>query len=445
MKIKSLLLLCGLSLLLSSQALAQAPKIQFEEYDLDNGLHVILHEDHSTPIVNVSVMYHVGSKNEDPELTGFAHLFEHLMFEGSKNIERGKYSEYVEKAGGTLNASTSNDRTFYYETLPSNQLELGMWLESERMLHAKIDSVGIATQKNVVIEEKKQRYYNRPYGSVLEETMKRAYKKHPYRWTTIGDTTHIRNSTDEDVKNFYKTFYVPNNAVLTIAGDIDKDEAKKYVEKYFAPIPKGDKEIPRPDVEEPVKNEEIRDTVYDNIQLPAIIQAYHTPAMGTEDYYAVDMLSTLLSQGQSSRLYKTLVDQKELAMQVALFPMPLEDPGVALMFALPNSGVDAKKLEKAMDAEVEKVRNNLISDREFEKLKNQFESKIVKQNNSISSRARNLARNYTYFENTDLINQRLEKYLDVTKEDIKRVANEYFRDDNRVVLYYLPKSEKENN
>jgi len=445
MKIKSLLLLCGLSLLFSVQALAQAPKIQFEEYDLDNGLHVILHEDHSTPIVTVSVMYHVGSKNEDPELTGFAHLFEHLMFEGSKNIERGKYSEYVEKAGGTLNASTSNDRTYYYEILPSNQLELGMWLESERMLHAKIDSVGIATQKNVVIEEKKQRVDNRPYGSIMEETMKRAYEKHPYRWTTIGDTTHIRSSSDQDVKNFYETFYVPNNAVLTIAGDIDKDEAKKYVEQYFASIPKSDKEIPRPDVEEPTKNEEIRDTVYDNIQLPAIIQAYHTPAMGTEDYYAVDMLSTLLSQGQSSRLYKTLVDQKELAMQVALFPMPLEDPGVALMFALPNSGVDAKKLENAMDAEVEEVRNNLISDRELEKLKNQFESKIVKQNNSISRRAQNLARNYTYFEDTDLINHRLEKYMDVTKEDIKRVANEYFREDNRVVLYYLPKSQKENN
>ena len=445
MKVKSLLLFGGLSLLMSFQVMAQAPKIQFEEYDLDNGLHVILHEDHSTPITTVSVMYHVGSKNENPNRTGFAHLFEHLMFEGSKNIGRGEYSEYVEKAGGTLNASTSNDRTYYYEILPSNQLELGLWLESERMLHAKIDSAGIATQKNVVIEEKKQRYDNRPYGSIMIETMKRAYKKHPYRWTTIGDTAHIRSSSNQDVKDFYNTFYVPNNAVLTIAGDIDKEETKKLVEQYFGTIPKRNKEIPRPEVEEPVKHKEIRDTVYDNIRLPAVIQAYHTPAMGTKDYYAVDMLSTLLSQGQSSRLYKTLVDQKELAMQVALFPMPLEDPGVALMFALPNMGVDAKKLEKAMDAEVEKVKNKLISDRELQKLKNQFESKIVKQNNSISRRAQNLARNYTYFENTDLINQRLDKYLSVTKEDIKRVANKYFREDNRVVLYYLPQSEKKKN
>jgi predicted Zn-dependent peptidase len=443
MKIKNLLFLSGLSLILSFQAMAQTPEIQFEEYNLDNGLHVILHEDHSTPIVNVSVMYHVGSKNEDPKLTGFAHLFEHLMFEGSKNIDRGEYSEYVEKAGGTLNASTSNDRTYYYEILPSNQLELGMWLESERMLHAKIDSVGIATQKNVVIEEKKQRVDNRPYGDIMQQTMKRAYNKHPYRWTTIGDTNHIRSSTPQDIKNFYNTFYVPNNAVLTIAGDIDKEQTKKLVKKYFGPIPKREKEIPRPEVEEPIKQKQIRDTVYDNIKLPAIIQAYHTPAMGTDDYYAVDMLSTLLSQGQSSRLYKKLVDQKQLAMQVALFPMPLEDPGVALMFALPNMGKEPKKLEKAMNAEIKDVRNNLISDREMEKLKNQFESKIVKQNRSISSRAQNLARNYTYFKNTDLINQRLEKYLSVTKEDIKRVANKYFRKDNRVVLYYLPESKKE--
>ncbi|MCF8336279.1 MAG: insulinase family protein, partial [Bacteroidales bacterium] len=423
----------GLSLLIASGSIAQTPKIQFEEYSLDNGLHVILHEDHSTPIVNVSVMYHVGSKNEDPQLTGFAHLFEHLMFEGSKNIGRGEYSEYVEKAGGTLNASTSNDRTYYYETLPSNQLELGLWLESERMLHAKIDSEGIATQKKVVIEEKKQNYDNRPYGSIMIETMKRAYNKHPYRWTTIGDTNHIRSASNQDIKQFYDTFYVPNNAVLTVAGDIEKDRAKKLIEKYFADIPKKEEEIPRPDVEEPVKNKEIRDTVYDNIRLPAIIQAYHTPAMGTDDYYAVDMLSTLLSEGQSSRLYKNLVDKKELATQVSLFPMPLEDPGVAIVLALPNMGVDNKKLEKAMDAEIDKVKNNTISDKEFEKLKNQFETQIVQQNSTIARRVQNLARNYTYFNNTDLINHRLEKYLSVTKDDIKRVANKYFREDNRVV------------
>lgn len=444
MNLKTFLLLFGLSLLIVHGSSAQTPQVQFEEYKLDNGLHVILHEDHSTPIVNVSVMYHVGSKNEDPQLTGFAHLFEHLMFEGSKNIGRGKYSEYVEKAGGTLNANTSSDRTYYYETLPSNQLELGLWLESERMLHAKIDSTGIATQKKVVIEEKKQNYDNRPYGSILIETMKRAYTKHPYKWTTIGDTSHIKSASDQDIKNFYKTFYVPNNAVLTIAGDIEKDRAKELIEKYFADIPKGEKDIPRPDAVEPVKHEEIRDTVYDNIRLPAIIQAYHTPAMGTDDYYAVDMLSTLLSEGQSSRLYKNLVDKKELAAQVNLFPMPLEDPGVAIVLALPNMGTDNKKLENSMDAEIASVRNNPISDKELQKLKNQFETQIVRQNSTIASRAQNLASNYTYFKNTGLINHKLEKYLNVTKEDLQRVANKYFREDNRVVLYYLPQSQKDN-
>ena len=420
---------------------AQTPKIQFEEYDLDNGLHVILHEDHSTPIVAVSVMYHVGSKNEDPHLKGFAHLFEHLMFEGSQNIARGKYTEYVEKAGGTLNASTSNDRTYYYEILPSNQLGLGLWLESERMLHARIDSQGIVTQKKVVIEEKKQRYDNRPYGSVLIETMKRAYEKHPYRWTTIGDTSDIRAASHEDVRNFYETFYVPNNAVLTVAGDIQPKEAKKLIHKYFSAIPGGSKEIPRPDVVEPIKHKEIRDTVFDNIRVPAIIQTYHIPAMGAKDYYAVDMLTMLLSEGQSSRLYKSLVDEKQMALQVALFPLPLEDPGVAIMFAMPNMGVNTQKLEQAMDHEIAKVRNQLISERELQKLKNQFETQITRQNNTIASRAQHLARSYTYFNDTDRINHLLDKYLDVTREDLQRVANKYFREDNRVVLYYLPQTQ----
>jgi len=419
---------------------AQTPSIEFEEFDLDNGLHVILHEDHSTPIVGVSVMYHVGSKNEDPQLQGFAHFFEHLMFEGTKHIDRQEYSRYVEKAGGTLNANTNQDRTYYYEILPSNQLELGLWLESERMLHAKVDSVGVNTQKKVVIEEKKQNYDNRPYGSILIETMKRAYQKHPYQWTTIGDPDHIRSAEIQDFKNFYDEFYVPNNAVLTIAGDIDKDEARQLVGKYFADIPPNEGEIYRPEVVEPPQQQEIRDTVYDNIRIPAIIQAYHTPALGSDDYYAVDMLASLLSDGQSSRLYRTLVDEKQLAMQVMLMPLGLEDPGLALTFALPNVGVDPQQVEKVMNQEIEKVRNERISERELEKVKNQYESQLIRRNTSISQRAVNLASKYTYFGNTGLINKELERYQAVTREDIQRVANEYFRKDNRVVLYYLPQS-----
>lgn len=438
MKIRKLITTMFLGVL-SLSVFSQTNQIDFEEYDLDNGLHVILHQDNSTPIVAVTVTYHVGAKNERPDRTGFAHFFEHLMFEGTKNIARGEYAEIVEKAGGSLNANTTSDRTYYYELLPSNQLELGLWLESERMLHAKVDSIGIATQKNVVIEEYKQRYENQPYGTILIETSKRAYEKHPYRWTTIGDPDHIRAAKDKEFQEFYDMFYVPNNAVLTIAGDIEIDETKQLVEKYFADIPKGTQEIYRPQVTEPEKHKEIRDTVYDNIQLPAVIQAYHLPAMGSDDYYAVDMLSTLLSRGESSRLYKTLVDEKQLALVAASFPLPYEDPGLALTYLIPNMNVDPAELEKAVNQEIEKVRNEYITDKELRKLKNQIESQIVSSNTTLASRAYNMAINYTFFKNTNLVNTEIEKYRAVTKEDIKRVANKYFRDDNRVVLYYLPK------
>ncbi len=422
-------------------ALAGSDKIEFEEYTLENGLHVILHQDHSTPIVSVSVMYHVGSKNEKPSRTGFAHFFEHLMFEGTENIDRHEYSEIVEKAGGTLNASTSNDRTYYYEILPSNQLELGLWLEAERMLHAKVDSAGIATQKKVVIEEKKQRVDNRPYGDIMEQTMKRAFKKHPYRWTVIGDEEHIRAAEDHEFQEFYDMFYVPNNAVLVIAGDFDKAEAKEYVDKYYSGIPKGTKEIRRPEPNEPPLGGEVRDTVFDQIQLPAIIQAYRTPAYGADDYYAVNLLSKMLSGGQSSRLHKKLVDEKQLAMVVNLFPMPFEHPSVALTFALPNMGIDPQKLEKAMNDEIAAVKSGNIDDREFQKLKNQVKSQFVNRTARISGRANALARYYTYFENTDLVNTEIDNYMAVTKEDIKAAANKYFTKDNRVVLYYLPESQ----
>ena len=421
---------------------ADSKEIEFVEYDLDNGLHVILHQDNSTPIVAVSIMYHVGSKNEDPERTGFAHFFEHLMFEGSDNIPRGDYFKIVQGNGGTLNANTTFDRTFYYEVLPSNQLKLGLWLESERLLHSKIDSIGVETQRKVVKEERSQRYDNQPYGSILEELFKRAYKVYPYSWTPIGSVQYIDLASIDEFINFYKTYYVPQNATLSIAGDIDIDQAKEWIDEYFSGIPKGTLKMNIPDVVEPPMTEEVRDTVYDNIQLPAVIESYRIPAQGTDDYYAINMLTTLLSGGQSSRIYKSLVDEKQLALQAVSIPLALEGEGQFITFGLANVGIDPKEVEDAMQIEIDKVKNELISDKEFEKLRNQVESNFVQQNSTDAGIAESLADYHVYFGDSNLINTELERYMNVTKEDIKRVANKYLGENQRVVLYYLPKSQQ---
>lgn len=432
--------LLAVALVTTSAVYGQMNKIAFEEYTLDNGLHVILHQDKSTPIVAVSVMYHVGSKNENPERTGFAHFFEHLMFEGSDNIGRGEYDKYVQNAGGTLNANTTFDRTYYFEVLPSNQLGLGLWLESERMMHARVDEKGIETQRQVVKEERRQRIDNQPYGSILEETFKRAYHVHPYKWPVIGSMAHLEAAQEADYKQFYADFYVPNNAVLSIAGDIDFAEAKAFIEKYFSGIPKSANAVYRPRVVEPPLNGEIRDTIYDNIQLPAVIQAYRIPAQGTKDYYAVDMLSRILSSGESSRLYRALVDEQQKALFVGNFPLALEDPGVSLSFGITNMGVDVYELEKAIDAEVKKVQDELISEKEFEKLRNQIEAEFVTNNSRVAGIAESLATYYMFFGDANLINNEIDRYLAVTREDIQAAAKKYLVQSNRVTLHYLPKS-----
>lgn len=430
-----------LSCLLGSAAV-QAQKIAFEEYDLPNGLHVILHEDHSTPIVAVSVLYHVGSKNEDPKRTGFAHFFEHLMFEGSENIARGDYMKTVQGAGGELNANTSFDRTYYYEILPSNQLELGLWMEAERMLHLRVDKEGVETQRKVVKEERKQRLDNQPYGTILEQTYKHAYTVHPYNWVPIGSTQYIDQATLEEFMDFYKTFYVPNNATLTIAGDINVKQAKEWVEKYYKDIPKGTREIPRPTAVEPPLKGEVRDVVPDNIQLPAVVLGYRTVAEGTPDYYAVSMLNTLLAGGESSRLTKNLVDKQQKALFVGAFPMATEDPGLSLVFGIVNAGVKPEELEAAIDAEIKMVQDAGLTQSDMDKLRNQVENRMVNAKANIAGVCEQLANYHVYFKDTNLINTEIERYMKVTKEDIQRVAKQYFTKENRVCLYYMPKNAK---
>ena len=423
---------------------AQMNPIAFEEYDLDNGLHVILHEDHSTPIVAVSVSYHVGSKNEDPSRTGFAHFFEHLLFEGSENIGRGEYMKLIQDNGGVLNANTSFDRTFYYEILPSNQLELGLWMEAERMLHAKIDQIGVDTQREVVKEELRERNENTPYGSIMNEVFEHAYVEHPYRWTPGGSPEYINQANLTEFMDFYKTFYLPNNACVSIAGDINPKQAKEWIEKYFGSIQKGTNTIPRPTIVEPEKFAEVRDTVYDNIQLPAVVQAYHGPAQGSEEAYAVEMMSMVLSQGKSSRLQKNVVDKQQKAVFAGAFPMPSEDPGLLLMFGIANMGTEVLDLEESMNREVERMSEELISVEEFEKLRNQIENDFIGGNASMAGMAESLSDYYLYYNGeTNLVNTELERYFKVTREDILAAAKKYLRTENRVNLHYLPKTNKE--
>lgn len=441
---KKWFLLFSAGVLVSAASLAQeARKINFEKYVLPNGLTVILHQDNSAPVVAVTALYHVGAKNEDSTRTGFAHFFEHLLFEGSENIKRGEYDKYVTNAGGGLNANTSQDRTFYYELLPSNQLKLGLWLESERMMHAKIEQVGVNTQREVVKEEKRQRQDNQPYGSIINEILKRAFKVHPYRWALIGSMEHLSAATLEEFIGFYKTFYVPDNCVLSIAGDFNTADAKKQIQDYFASIPKGTKPIPRPNVTEPPLGGEVRAVIEDNIQLPAVIQAYRAPKQGSDEYYAFRMLSTILSGGASSRMNKTLVDQKQIALQAFAFPFFNEDAGLFINFAIANMGVKPETLEPAIDSVVNELKTTLVTEREFQKVKNQVETAFVSGNATMAGIAESLANYEVYFGDANLINTELARFQKVTREDILNVAKKYLNKDNRVVLYYVAKGKKD--
>ena len=437
---KKWLIVFSAGTLFCSNAFAQARKINFEKYTLPNGLKVILHQDNTAPVAAVTVLYHVGSKNEDTARTGFAHFFEHLLFEGSENIKRGEFMKYVNDAGGSLNANTSQDRTFYYELLPSNQIKMGLWLESERMLHAKIEDIGVSTQREVVKEEKRLRVDNQPYASFFTEMLKRAHKDNAYRWAPIGSMEHLNAAKLGEFIDFYKTFYVPNNAVLSIAGDFNIADTKKWIEEYFAPIPRGTKAIPRPVFQNTMLNGEVRDVVEDNIQLPGVFQGYRAPKQGSDEYYAFNMLATVLSGGRSSRMTKSIVEDKQLAVQAAALPVFSESAGLFVTYAIANMGVKVDSLEMAMDAEINKIKTALVSEREFQKVKNQIQSQFVSANSSMAGIAESLANYEVYFGDANLINTEIDRYQKVTREDMMNVAKKYLIKDNRVVLHYLPKS-----
>lgn len=417
-----------------------AQEVQFEEYDLDNGLHVILHQENAAPVVTVAVMYQIGAKDEVEGRTGFAHFFEHLLFEGTENIERGKWFDIVSANGGSNNANTTQDRTYYYETFPSNKLEIGLWMESERMLHPIIEKVGVDTQNEVVKEEKRQRIDNAPYGKIIYRTGvdNHLFKEHPYGRSVIGSMEDLDAAQLDEFIDFNEQYYNPNNAVLVVAGDISIEETKAMVEDYFGPIPNNAEPNVRIEITEPPITETRMVTEYDsNIQIPAYIFSYITPKSVDKDAYVLDYISSILTGGNSSRMYKRMVEQDKVALQVLAFNQASQDYGTYTMGALIKGEPDWDNLKATMNDEIERLQTELISDKEYQKLQNQFETSYVEVNSSVEGIAGSLATYHMLQGDTNRINTQLDIYRSITKDDIKRVAKAYLNPDQRVEIKYL--------
>ena len=424
---------------------ASAQKVAFEEFDLDNGLHVILHVDSDAPVVVTSVMYHVGSKDESPDRTGMAHFFEHLLFEGTKNIKRGEWFKTVSSNGGVNNANTTDDRTYYYEVFPSNNLELGLWMESERMMHPVINQIGVDTQNEVVKEEKRTRYDNQPYGNIIKVVKENIFKNHPYRWTTIGSMEHLDAATLAEFQEFNAKFYIPNNAVLVVAGDFDKKQAKEWIRNYFGSIKKGAQIIKQTFDEKPI-TETIKANYQDeNIQIPMLVASYRTPSMKTREARVLEFISSYLSDGKSSKLYKKIVDDKKMGLEIGAFSYSQEDYGMYVIYGLPMESHTCDDLLKEIDEEILKIQTELISEKDYQKLQNIFENQYVNSNSGVEGIAENLAKFYMLYGDINLINTEIEIYRSITREEIRAVAKKYLNHNQRLLLDYLPVTDKAQN
>ncbi|WPU96822.1 pitrilysin family protein [Mucilaginibacter sabulilitoris] len=408
--------------------------VKFNRFTLDNGLRVIVHEDNTTPMAVLNILYDVGARDENPEQTGFAHLFEHLMFGGSVNIP--SYDEPLQRVGGENNAFTSNDITNYYITLPSANIETAFWLESDRMLSLAFSEKSLEVQRNVVIEEFKQRYLNQPYGDVWLKLRPLVYKQHSYRWATIGKTIkHIEDARIEDVKAFFKKHYNPQNAIMVVGGDVKLEQVKQLAEKWFAPIPAGEK-YHRNLSQEPEQREERRETVTAKVPLNDVYIAFQMGTRLDDDFYAVELLSDVLSRGNSSRLYRSLVQDKQIFSEVHAYITSSLDKGMFVLEGKPLENVSIEQAEAALWEELEKVKQEQIPADELTKVQNKTESTMVFSEMSLLDKAMNLA-SFELLGDADMLNQETARYLQVTTAHIKEVANKIFRRDNSSTLVYL--------
>jgi zinc protease len=408
--------------------------IQFEKFELANGLRVIVHQDLSTPMAVMNIMYDIGARDEEQERTGFAHLFEHLMFGGSINIKN--YDEPLQMAGGENNAYTTNDLTNYYITLPAENLETAFWLESDRMLSLAFSEKSLDVQRKVVCEEFKEHYLTKPYGDAWHKMRELAYKTHPYRWMTIGkDLSHIEQAKLADVKNFFFKYYRPVNAVLVVAGNVTTERVKTLAEKWFGDIPAGEK-YRRNLPQEPEQKEARKMEVKAQVPLNAFYKTWHMAGRLDRKYYIADLLTDILSGGGSSRLFQSLVKEKQLFSNIECYHFGSTDAGLLAIEGKLVRGVSMETAEQAVEAELDKLKTQLVSEAELQKVKNKTESMIAFEDMSVMSRANSLAY-YEILGDASWMNFELEKYGSVTTDDILQESREIFRDNNSNTLYYL--------
>ncbi len=415
------------------------PQLHIKSHQLANGLHVLVVEDHAAPAINLQVWYHVGSKDERPGRTGFAHLFEHLMFKGSAHVAPEQHSRIIEAMGGFDNAYTVDDVTVYFETFPSNYLERGLWLEADRMGSLKVDEANFQSEREVVKEERRVRVDNPPYGHVTEDLYAAAFTVHPYKHTTIGSMDDLNRAKIEDVREFFRTYYRPDNAMVVIVGDFTEAEAVRWAEEYFGGIPRPAQPIPRVTVKEPLQKAERRATKsYPNTPLPEVIEGYQMPPMFSPDSYPLTLASNILSQGESSRLYRKLVYEDRIALDAAGVGNFTEDPNLFWASAIMNQGKTAAEGEKTIDAVLEQMKTQPVSAKELEKAKNQVIASFILGRRTVQQKADAIGLDAVLGKDPNLVNIELDRYLKVTPADIMRVAREYFVPAHRTVLVVEP-------
>lgn len=410
--------------------------VEFSRRILSNGLRVLVHEDPSTPLVAVNVSYYVGSRDENPDKTGFAHLFEHLMFAGSKNVP--DFDDPLQRAGGENNAFTTNDYTTFYEILPAENLETALYLESDRMSALSINKKSLNVQRKVVVEEFKETCLNEPYGDNWHHLSEMMYQKHPYRWPVIGLTPeHVENANIDDVRHFYRSWYNPSNAVLSIAGKVNQEEAFSLAEKWFGSIPAGHTPM-RSLPSEPVQKKPARKVVKADVPVPAIYLAFRTPARADHAFYAVDLLSDVLALGPSSRLFRRLLKEQKLFSSIDAYVTANLDPGLLVIEGRPSEGITVEKALEAVWAELHQLKNEAIDERELKKIQHRFESTLVFSETSVLNKAQNLAY-YELLDRAELMNEETDIYLGITAKEMHQAAQSLFREENSATLIYMPK------